>query len=788
MKKTLSIVRLGFYIFILGSGRLICRAQDNVRAETGISYQIYLDPGQPVEKRVKDLMSKMTLEEKVGQMNMPCLFVKDLGESIVDKTSASLKFTAGTLEPGLGPGGGFYTMANNILQKGPRQQAVFFNQLQKIAIENTRLGIPLLQVEEGTHGLMASGATIFPEGPGLGSTWNLSLIREIYAAAAKEARSVGIHQLYTLVIEPNRDPRLGRNEEGYSEDPYLCARIAEKIVEGTQGEDASAQDKVIAGLCHFPGQGEPVSGLEKGEMEISERKLREVFLPPWDAGIKKSGALGVMATYPAINGVPVHGSEWILTTILRDELGFEGLVMSEGDGFGTLIWNGIVATQKEAGIMALTAGVDVGITYEAAYRRPLIESVKEGLISEELIDRAVTRILKIKFLQKLFENAYVDPDRADRIVHNKEHQELALKAAREGIVLLKNENHMLPLKKDMGSIAVIGPNADNEKNQLGDYTSRVILQDIITVLEGIKSKVSEKTKVEYMKGCDVFLTTDNHIEKAASIAGRADVAIVVVGENERRAPDNTGTDGENKDVANLDLTGLQQSLVEAVYATGTPTIVILINGRPLSTRWIASHIPAIIEAWLPGEKGGDAVAGILFGDVNPSGRLPVTVPRHSGQLPVYYNQKPSKSDPAKMIQPDYVDMSKEPLYEFGFGLSYTSFEYRNLRITPSESGPAEDIRISLDVKNTGKLAGAEVIQLYINDVLSSVTTPVIELKGFDKVFLKPEEQTSVEFTLSPYDLSLLDRNLKRIVEPGVFEIMVGSSSKDIRLKGKLVIR
>ncbi|MFN2128685.1 MAG: glycoside hydrolase family 3 C-terminal domain-containing protein, partial [Anaerolineales bacterium] len=404
--------------------------------------------------------------------------------------------------------------------------------------------------------------------------------------------------------------------------------IAEKIVEGTQGDDVSAQDKVIAGLCHFPGQGEPVSGLEKGEMEISERKLREVFLPPWEAGIKKSKALGVMATYPAINGEPVHGSKWILTTILRDELGFEGLVMSEGSGFATLIWNGIVATQKEAGIMALNAGVDVGITYEAAYMRPLIESVREGLISEELIDRAVTRILKIKFLQKLFENAYVDPNRAEMIVHNKEHQELALKAAQEGIVLLKNENHMLPLKKDIGSIAVIGPNSDNEKNQLGDYTSKVILQDIVTVLEGIKSKVSEKTKVRYIKGCDVFLTTDNNIEKAASMARKSDFAIVVVGENERRAPDNTGTDGENKDVANLDLTGLQQSLVEAVYATGTPTIVVLINGRPLSTRWIARHIPAIIEAWLPGEKGGDAVADILFGDVNPSGKLPVTVPRH----------------------------------------------------------------------------------------------------------------------------------------------------------------
>jgi beta-glucosidase len=743
----------------------------------------YQDPVLPIEQRVNDLLSRMTLEEKVGQMNMPCIYIDELGKTIEEKTAACKKFVEGTNVPGLGPGGGLFDLANIILLKGPGQQARFFNELQKIAVENTRLGIPLLQIEEGTHGVMCSGATIFPEGPGLGSTWDMDLIKDIYAATAKEARSVGIHQLYTLSVEPIRDPRLGRNEECYTEDPYLSGRIAEKIVEGAQGKDVAAPDKVVAGLCHFPGQSEPVSGLEKGEMEISERKLREVFLPPWEAGIKKAGALGIMAAYPAIDSEPVHASEHILTDILRGELGFEGLVLSEGEGFNTLLWNGIVATQKEAGVLALKAGVDVGITYEEAFMLPLIESVKEGLVSEELIDRAVTRILKVKFLQGLFENPYVDPNRAEMIVYAKTHQELALKAAHRGIVLLKNEGNLLPLKKDIGTIAVIGPNADNGRNQLGDYTSRVILQDIVTMLDGIREKVSVKTQVDYVKGCDVTLTRSNEIVKACKAAKRADVAIVVVGENERRAANNTGTNGEGKDMANLDLTGLQQEMVEAVSATGTPTIVVLINGRPLSTRWIAEHVPAIVEAWLPGEKGGYAVADILFGDVNPSGKLAITVPRHSGQLPAYYNYKPSKAIRAQGNEHGWVDLPFEPLYEFGFGLSYTSFEYKNLTISPTEKGTGGNVCVSVEVTNTGRRAGSEVVQLYIDDVLSSVTTPVIELRGFEKVTLSPGEKTKVEFTLTPYDLSLLDRNMKRLVEPGEFKIMVGSSSKDIRLEG-----
>ena len=749
----------------------------------------YLDFSLPVEKRVEDLLGRMTLEEKIGQMNMPCVYVGNLGRDIQSKFEACRKFAEGTYEQGIGPGGGFFTLPNTILHEGPRQQANFLNELQKIAVEKTRLRIPLLITEEGTHGLMCSGGTIFPEGLAIGSTWNMDMVHDIYTVAAKEARAIGVHQLFTLVIEPNRDPRLGRNQEGYSEDPYLCSCIAETIAGAVQGEDISASDKVVAGFCHYPGQSQPVSGLERGAMEISERMLREVFLPPWIAGIKKGGALGVMATYPAIDGVPVHASRKILTEILREELEFKGLVLGEGGGLSTLVYEKLAANQKEAGVLAVNAGVDVGISYEPAYMQPLIENVREGKVSMGVIDRSVRRILRLKFNLGLFENPYVDPARAEEISNSKEHQQLALQVAREGIVLLKNENNLLPLDKGVKSIAVIGPNADNKKNQLGDYVARTILQNIVTVLDGIKNKVSSETKVEYVKGCDVIGTELNEISEAQNAAKKADIAVVVLGENEWRTEDRKGTNGEGYDVASLDLTGFQEDLVKAVWETGTPTIVVLINGRPLSIRWIAEHVPSIVEAWIPGEQGGNAVADVLFGDYNPSGHLPITVPRHVGQLPVYYNFKPSKKH---WIEHGwgkaYADMSALPLFEFGYGLSYTTFEYNNLRISPKVTGPAGEIHISVDVKNTGDRQGEEVVQLYINDVISSVTTPVKELKDFEKVKLNSGEQKTVMFTLTPEHLFLLDRNLECVVEPGTFDVMIGSSSEDIRLTGNFDIK
>ncbi|MCS7314535.1 MAG: glycoside hydrolase family 3 C-terminal domain-containing protein [Bryobacterales bacterium] len=752
---------------------------------------VYLDSRQPIERRVEDLLGRMTLEEKVGQMNMPCVYRAEMGGGATNtgetvlryvevKKESCRRFAEGTHLPGLGPGGGFFTLADNVLPGGPRQQAEFFNELQRIALTRTRLKIPLLQIEEGTHGLMCSGGTVFPEGPALGSTWNVDLLERVYAAAAHEARAVGIHALFTLVIEPIRDPRMGRNQEAYSEDPYLTARIAEAIVRGAQGDDVARPDKVVAGLCHYPGQSQPVSGLERGAMEISERTLREVFLPPWVAGIRKRGALGVMATYPAIDGVAAHASEKLLTRILREELGFRGLVFAEGMGLTTIIQERHAADQGQAGLLALTAGVDVGISYEPAFMLELIEGVRKGRVPLELVDRAVRRILWLKFRLGLFERPYVDVEEAVRGVPREEHRRLALQAAREGIVLLKNQGNLLPLDpRAIRTIAVIGPNAHDERNQLGDYTSKIILQDIVTVLEGIRARLGPHARVLHVKGCNVTGEELNQIREAQEAARQAQVAVVVVGESRQ-------TNGEGRDAVSLDLTGLQEDLIKAVHATGTPTVVVLINGRPLSIRWVAEHVPAIVEAWLPGEQGGRAVAEVLFGDVNPTGRLPVTVPRHVGQLPVYYNHTATKA--ARMKGRGYVDMEATPLWEFGYGLSYTRFEYRDLRIHPAVIPRDGSVKVGLKVRNAGPRAGAEVVQLYLNDLISTVSRPLKELRGFVKVWLEPGEEREVVFTLGPEELSLLDQNLRWTVEPGDFEVLIGASSEDIRLRGRFTVQ
>jgi len=762
------LTKMFVIVFVLSSGLSLFGQQ-----------LLYLDPKQPIDKRVDDLLSRMTLEEKLGQLNMP--YHELMAEELPAKIDAIKKFAEGKLVPNIGPAGGFWA-PTLMFKEGPRVQAEFLNELQKIATEKTRLNIPLLFMEEGTHGVLTPGSTVFPEGLAIGSTWDPELVKKIYSVVGKEGRTRGVHFLGTLVIEPNRDPRLGRNEEGYSEDPYLCSRIAESIVKGMQGDDLTSHEKAIALLCHFPGQGEPVSGLERGAMEISERKLREVFLPSWVAGIKKAGALGVMATYPAIDGLPAHVSEKILTNILREELDFKGLVFSEGGGISIPVYEQIVSTMKEAGELCLKAGVDVSIWNEDGYMNAMRENVQEGKVSIEIVNRSVRRILRIKFLLGLFENPYVDAEKAVKSANTKESRELSRQTAREGIVLLKNEKNLLPLNENIKSIAIIGPNADAGRKQLGDYIADTILQNIVSVLDGVRNKVSTQTKITYVKGCEIIGNELNEINKAKAAAKKADIAIVVVGEDGER------TNGEPNDVASLDLTGLQEDLLKAVYSTGTPTVAVLINGRALSICWASENIPAIVEGWMCGEEGGNAIADVLFGDYNPCGKLPVTFARHSGQLPVYYNYMPSKEYWLKDVKRNYIDMSSLPLYPFGFGLSYTSFEYSNLQITPKETGPAGEIYVSADVKNTGKREGSEVVQLYFDDVISSMSTPAKELAGFEKVNLAAGEKKTVKFKLTPEQLSFLDKNLQPVVEPGMFKVMVGSSSEDIRLKGEFVVK
>jgi beta-glucosidase len=771
---------------------LVAALAGRLYAQSSSEAPIYLDPKQPIEKRVEDLMGRMTLKEKVGQLNLPCVYVDQLGKTIPEKMNACRRFAAGTYTDEIGPGCGFFTLADTILHEGAKQHAEYFNELQKIAVTQTRLKIPLLQDEEGTHGAMFTGATVFPEGLAIGSTFDMPLVKSIYAAAAQEARAVGIHVLSTLVLELDRDPRMGRNAEAYTEDPYLYSRIAENIVQGAQGANIAAPDKVIALMTDFPTQSEPTSGLERGSIELSERSLRENFLPPWEAAITKNGALGVMAGYPEVEDIPSHASEKWMNHVLREELGFKGIVVSEGGGFDTLVYEHIVPTQKEAGALALRAGVDLDITYEPAYMGPLIENVNEGRVPMELVDRAVRRVLTLKFQLGLFEHPYVDVERAVKLMHSQEHQELALQAAREGIVLLKNQKNTLPLKKDVHTIAVIGPNADNGLNQLGDYSPHVVPQHVATVLEGIQKAVSPVTRVIYAKGCEVLGGGKEGFAKAVEAAKQADVAVVVVGEHPRDGSRGVQpTDGEGYDVASLDLTGEQEDLVEAVAQTGKPVVVVLINGRPLSVRWIAEHVPAIVEAWEPGEHGGEALARMLFGDDNPSGRLAITVPRSVGQLPAYYNYKPSKAYWVNRGWTDmrgYADMPGTPLYAFGYGLSYTDFKYSNLRIEPQQIDPVGKARVSVDVENAGARPGVETVQLYLHERFAPVSTPVKQLRGFERVALAPGEKKTAVFSLSPEDLQLLNRDMHWQVVPGTFDIMIGKSSAEVVLQGSLEIK
>ena len=487
---------------------------------------------------------------------------------------------------------------------------------------------------------------------------------------------------------------------------------------------------------------------------------------------------------------------------LRDELGFKGIVVSEGEGFGTLIYEGIVPTQKEAGALALRAGVDVNITYEPAYMAPLIENVKEGRVAMELIDRAVRRMLELKFRLGLFEHPYVDMSHAKQVMHSKEHQQLALDAAREGIVLLKNENNHLPLRKDVRSVAVIGPNANHASNLFGDYSPQVVLQHVDTVLDAIKAKVWPATRVVYAEGCAINDQDKGGFEKAVRAAKNADVAIVVLGEQSRREGDEAKhrpapTDGEGYDVASLDLTGVQEDLLKAIHATGTPTVLILINGRPLSIRWAAERIASIVEAWQPGERGAEAIADVLFGDYNPSGRLPITIPRSVGQLPAYYSYPLSKAywiEGGWTNTRGYVDMPATALYQFGYGLSYTDFRYSNLRTGPSAINTDGKVQVSVDLARavrdqgvTGKRGGVETVQLYLRHRFTPVATPVKQLRGFERVQLDPGQKKTVNFTLGPGELQLLDQDMQWKVVPGTFDIIVGKSSIDITLKGSFEV-
>ncbi len=728
-----------------------------------------------LESRVKSLIKRMTIEEKIAQLNsVPASdlledgrFSREKASKLIGKGIGQITRLAGSLES----------------PKEPAKIAAIANEIQRFLTSETRLGIPAIIHEECLSGLMAYGATTFPQAIGLASTWDPDLIQSITATIRRQMRAIGAHQGLAPVLDVARDPRWGRTEETFGEDQYLVAKMGVAYIRGLQGDDLSSG--IVATPKHFAAHGFPEGGRNCAPIHVPPRELREVFLFPFEAAVRVAGAYSLMNAYHDIDGVPCAASRELLTETLRFKWGFKGFVVSDYGAIEMLkTFHHTAADEREAAIQALEAGIDIELPRVKCYGEPLLNAIKEGMISEATIDEAVARVLRVKFLLGLFDNPYVNIEAASKAFDTPEDRALALKAARESIILLKNDG-ILPLKKDVRSIAVIGPNADTTRGLLGDYSHTLHLgyeQDtvkVVSILEAIKRKVSPKTSIYFAKGCSIHEQSKEGFKEALEVASKSDVIIAVMGERSGifRLPAITG---EGRDRASISLPKVQEDLLRALHELNKPLILILVNGRPLSIRWIAEKASAIIEAWFPGEEGGNAIADVLFGDYNPGGKLPISIPQDTGQIPVYYSRKASSFR-------DYVFMKAKPLYPFGHGLSYTKFEYSSLSIEPEKIGPADKVNISFNIKNVGDFKGDEVVQLYVHDPVASVSRPVKELKGFVRLTLEPGEEKNVTFTLFADQLAFYDQYMKLVVEPGVYEVMIGSSSEDIRLTGKFEV-
>jgi beta-glucosidase len=740
----------------------------------------YRNARLPVERRVADLLGRMTLEEKVAQL--VCLWterpqVKPQTDFSTDRGDFSPERARVVMKNGIGQ------IARQRERKDPREAARFANALQKWLIENTRLGIPAIFHDEILHGLMAPKATSFPTPIALASSWDTELVRRVFTAAALETRARGSHFVLGPNLDLAREPRWGRTEETYGEDPYLVSRMGVAVIRAIQGEGPGVDDEhVIATAKHFAAHGQPEGGTNIAPVNVSERVLREYFLPSFEAAVREAHVMSVMASYNEIDGVPSHANRWLLGKVLRQEWGFDGMVASDYYGIPQLESLHHVAVDKaEAARLALEAGVDAELPDPDCYQA-LLGLVRDGKLSEALIDRAVARNLRAKFLLGLFENPYVDPERAARVTDSQEHRALAADAARRSITLLKNDNNLLPLdRRALKSIAVIGPNAS--RAHLGGYTDPSPARGV-SVLEGVTKKVGASVKVNFAEGCKItkeggdWWADASHpsdaaederlIARAVDAARASDVALLVVGGNEDTNKEGWA-DNHLGDRDSLDLVGRQNDLIRAVLATGKPVVVMLINSGPLSVTYVAENVPAILEGFYLGEETGTGVADVLFGDYNPSGKLPVSFPRTVGQLPIYYNYKPT-------AKRGYLYTSAEPLYPFGYGLSYTTFEYSNLKVSPAQIGPGGRAQVTVTVTNTGRRAGEEVVELYVRDEVSSVTRPVKELKDFRRVALSPGECATGSVAITPDKLAFYNLNMERAVEPGAFDIMVGTSS------------
>ena len=735
----------------------------------------YLDPSLPIETRIADLLERMTLEEKCAQLVGP--FGLDEGDG-----QFSLDFARQHFKDGIS-----YINTHH-RQRGTRQTVAYLNAMQKFLGEETRLGIPALGIGEGLHGYMAHEATSFPQAIGLASAWDPDLHERVFGVVALEMRARGAHYVLSPVLDLARDPRWGRTEETYGEDPYLVSRLGVAAVRGLQGDTfTGGVEHVIATAKHFAAHGQPEAGTNAGPANYAERMLREELFAPFEAVVREGKIGAVMASYNEINGIPSHVNTWLLKDLLREEWGFEGFVISDGWGVDDLYrLHFVAADASEAAEKAFSSGVDIEL---GRCFRNLEQSVQAGRIPMETVDAAVGRILRVKFQFGLFENPFVEEEYALSTTNSDEHKALALEAAQKSIILLKNEGGLLPLdRSNLHSLAVIGPNA--APIRLGGYSGHP--GRAISVLEGIRQKVGNSIDILYAEGCGITQSTNDFgqmwvddevllpdpardealIAEAVEAAGKADVTLLVLGDNEQTCREGWST-SHLGDRDSLDLPGRQEELLKAMVETGKPVVLLLIQGRPASLNFAAEHIPAILEGWYLGQEGGTAAADVLFGDVNPGGKLPITFPRSVGQIPAYYHHKPS-------ARRGYLFTSVEPLFPFGHGLSYTTFEYTNLKLDQEKIAASETATLSVDVTNTGDRPGDEVVQFYVHDLLSErVTRPVKLLKGFQRITLQPGECKTVSFEVGREQLEFLNESMQKVVEPGQFELMVGGSSKTV---------
>ena len=780
---------------------------------------MYKDPSISIAERVSDLIEQMTLEQKVAQL-CGCWPYELLGPAGLD---------SGRMKSRLAHGVGQVSRLAGMSPEPPVKTAEIVNAIQHFLVENTHLGIPAIVHEECLCGYQARQGTVFPQAIGLAATWDPALVERMTDLIRRQMVAVGARQALGPVLDITRDPRWGRTEETFGEDPYLVSSMGKAYVKGLQGNDLA--EGVIATAKHFIGYGNSEGGLNWAPSHIPPRELYEVFARPFETAIREAGLASVMNAYNEIDGVPCAVSKGLLTGLLRGQLGFRGVVVADYMAVESACnYHRVARDLQEAGVQAIRAGLDVELPAANAYAL-LVDAVQKGLVDQATIDTSVRRVLEAKFRLGLFEKPYVETGMIPEVFADPEAQETSRRLAMESMTLLKNEGGLLPLRKDLRTIAVIGPIADSVRCLLGDYNYVSFTEGVVgmvwsfskdlkadpsqlgdfaayhaaafrdyleppdedamtrenydmpSILQSIRSVAGNGVKVTYAKGCHLLGSDRDGFQDAIAAAKQADVVIMVLGG--KSGLDNTCTCGETRDSAAIALPGIQQQLLEAVHATGTPVVLVLVSGRPLAVTWAADHVPAILQAWLPGEQGGPAIADVLFGNAVPGGKLPISVPRSAGQIPVYHYHKPSGG--RSQFSGNYVDESANPLYPFGFGLTYTTFEYSNLRMSKTKVDSRGTIEISCSLKNVGSVAADEVVQLYVHDREATITRPVQELAGFCRIRLKPGETRTVSFALKISQLGFHNVDMQFVVEPGNVDVMLGSSSEDIRLRGEFEI-